>query len=94
MMSTGQMATTALHVEAATLLLNRPTKQSLPSLIVTPSTSIVFWTPGGPFSPSLVEYRVGASTGTVSYSIRIPSWLTASSSLARQIKAASQSRLL
>jgi hypothetical protein len=33
---------------------------------------------GGPFSPSLIEYRVSASTGTVNYSIRTPSWLTAS----------------
>src|SRR5262245_56168447 len=33
---------------------------------------------GGPFSPPLFQYRVSASTGTVSYSIRTPSWLTAS----------------
>ena len=39
----------------------------------------LLWTTGGPFSPSLIEYRVSASTGTVSYSIRTPSWLTASS---------------
>src|SRR6266436_10109068 len=58
----------------------KPTGQSPPTLIVTPSTSIGFsGPPGGPFSPSLVEYRVSASTGTVSYSIRTPSWLTASS---------------
>ena len=57
----------------------RPTGQSPPTLIVTPSTSIaVSGPPGGPFSPSLIEYRVSASSGTVSYSIRTPSWLTAS----------------
>jgi hypothetical protein len=58
----------------------RPAGQSAPSLIVTPSTSIAFSGPrGGPFAPSLVEYRVSASTDTVNYSIRTPSWLTASS---------------
>src|SRR6516225_8554392 len=58
----------------------KPTGQSPPTLIVTPSTSIaVSGPPGGPFSPSLIEYRVSASTGTVSYSIRTPSWLTTSS---------------
>ena len=58
----------------------KPTDQSPPTLIVTPSTSIaVSGPPGGPFSPSLIEYRVSASTGTVSYSIRTPSWLTTSS---------------
>jgi hypothetical protein len=45
-----------------------------PSLIVTPSTNIAFSGPqGGPFSPTLIEYRISASTGTVSYSIRTPS---------------------
>jgi hypothetical protein len=58
----------------------RPTAQFPPSLIVTPSTSIAFSGPqGGPFSPSHIDYRVSASTGSVSYSIRTPSWLTASS---------------
>ena len=58
----------------------KPTGQSPPTLIVTPSTSIaISGPPGGPFSPSLLEYRVSASSGTVSYSIRTPSWLTASS---------------
>src|SRR5262245_18777727 len=56
-------------------------KPSRPSLIVTPSSSMTFSGPrGGPFSPQVVQYRVSASTGTVSYSIRTPSWLTASSS--------------
>ena len=51
----------------------------LEPLIVTPSTSVAFSGPrGGPFSPPLIEYQISASTGTVSYSIRTPSWLTAS----------------
>ena len=57
-----------------------PTEQSPPSLLVTPSSAIAFSGPrGGPFSPSLLEYRLSASGGTVRYSIRTPSWLTASS---------------
>jgi hypothetical protein len=55
-------------------------QQSLPSLIVTPSSGIAFSGPqGGPFSPSIIEYRISASSGTVGYSIKTPSWLTASS---------------
>jgi hypothetical protein len=55
-------------------------EQSLPSLIVTPSSSIAFsGRQGGPFSPANIEYRISASSGTVGYSIRTPSWLTASS---------------
>jgi hypothetical protein len=55
-------------------------EQSLPSLIVTPSSSIEFSGPqGGPFSPSNIEYRLSASSSTVGYSIRTPAWLTASS---------------
>ena len=85
-MPTGRTASTALIATSAILLLTqigvaqRPAGESLPSLIVTPSTSIgPFSGPkGGPFSPSLIEYRISASTGTVSYSIRTPSWLTAS----------------
>jgi hypothetical protein len=83
MMATGRIASTALIL--AILFWTRigvaqNPRQSLPSLIVTPSTSIVFSGPqGGPFSPSLIEYRISASTDTVSYSIRTPSWLTASS---------------
>lgn len=54
-------------------------EQSLPSLIVAPSSGIAFSGPqGGPFSPAHVEYRISASAGTVSYSIRTPSWLIAS----------------
>jgi hypothetical protein len=87
MRATGQIASIALLVVSASLLstqvgaAQRLTEQSPPSLIVTPSTSIAFsGPPGGPFSPSLVEYRIRASTGTLNYSIRTPSWLTASSS--------------
>jgi hypothetical protein len=58
----------------------KPARLSRPSLIVTPSSSMNFSGPrGGPISPPLFQYRVSASTGTVSYSIRTPSWLTASS---------------
>ena len=72
------ISTMLLSIEIAAA--QKPTGQSPPTLIVTPSTGIDFsGPPGGPFSPSLVEYRVSASTGTVSYSIRTPSWLTASS---------------
>src|SRR5262249_43942883 len=58
----------------------KSTGQSPPALVVAPSTSVAFsGPPGGPFSPSAIEYRLSASTGTISYSIRTPSWLTASS---------------
>jgi hypothetical protein len=57
-----------------------PVRESLSSLIVTPSSSIAFFGfQGGPFSRSQVEYRLSASMGTVSYSIKAPSWLTAGS---------------
>src|SRR6266446_3607628 len=84
-MATRRLASIGLLCIPAMLLstevaAQKPTGQSPPTLIVTPSTSIAFsGPPGGPFSPSLIEYRVSASTGTVSYSIRTPSWLTASS---------------
>jgi hypothetical protein len=87
-MATRRLATIVLLCIPAMLLsreiaaAQKPTGQSPPTLIVTPGTSIAFsGPPGGPFSPSLIEYRVSASTGTVSYSIRTPSWLTASSTL-------------
>ena len=87
MTATGHIASITLLAIPAILLSmlvtaaqRRPAGQSAPSLIVTPSTSIAFSGPrGGPFAPSLVEYRVSASTDTVNYSIRTPSWLTASS---------------
>jgi hypothetical protein len=70
----------------ATLLLTpagaeeKPAKQSQPSLIVTPASSMAFSGPrGGPFSPARLEFRVSSTTGIVNYSIRTPSWLTASS---------------
>jgi hypothetical protein len=57
----------------------KPVRVSPASLIVTPPASLAFSGPqGGPFSPSVIEYRVSASTGAVNYSIRTPSWLTAS----------------
>jgi hypothetical protein len=69
----------------ATLLLTpagaeeKPGSRSQPSLIVTPASSVTFSGPrGGPFSPARFEFRVSSTTGTVGYSIRTPSWLTAS----------------
>jgi len=86
MMATRPRASIALLTILAILLWTQNSaaetaaQQSPPSLIVTPSTSVAFFGPqGGPFSPSFTEYQVSASTGTVSYSIRTPSWLTASS---------------
>jgi hypothetical protein len=84
MMATGA-SVTFLGISAMLLLTKadaeeKPAKPSQPSLIVTPSTSMAFSGPrGGSFSPSHFEFRVSASTGTVRYSIRTPSWLTASS---------------
>jgi hypothetical protein len=58
----------------------RPTPLSQPSLIVTPAGTVAFSGPrGGPFSPARFEFRVSSTAGDVSYSIRTPSWLTASS---------------
>src|SRR5215472_12976577 len=52
---------------------------SQPSLIVTAVSSMAFSGPrGGPFSPERFEFRVSSTTGIVNYSIRTPSWLTAS----------------
>ncbi|SRR6266540_2178330 len=84
MMATGA-SVTFLGISAMLLLTpadaeEKPAKPSQPSLIVTPSTSMAFSGPrGGSFSPSHFEFRVSASTGTVRYSIRTPSWLTTSS---------------
>jgi hypothetical protein len=84
MMATGQIVSISLLGISTMLLLTpigaaeKPAGLSQPSLVVTPATSIVFSGPkGGPFLPSFIGYRVRASTGTVSYSIRAPSWLTA-----------------
>ena len=58
----------------------RPAKLSQPSLIVTPASSMAFSGPrGGPFTPARFEFRVSSTTGIVKFSIRTPSWLTASS---------------
>ena len=58
----------------------KPGRLSQPSLIVTPASSMAFSGPrGGPFSPARFEFRVSSTTGIVNYSIRTPSWLTASS---------------
>jgi hypothetical protein len=58
-----------------------PVKSSLPSLVVTPSTAVSFsGPPGGPFSPSVFQYQLSASSGTVKFVIATPAWLTASPS--------------
>jgi hypothetical protein len=85
-MATRQIPSIILLVATAMLLptsvgaAEKPARQSPPSLVVTPPASMAFsGSQGGPFSPSLFQYRVSASSGTVSYSIRTPSWLTVSS---------------
>jgi hypothetical protein len=56
-----------------------PIKSPLPSLVVTPLTTMAFsGPPGGPFSPSVFQYQVSASSGTIKYIIGTPAWLTAS----------------
>jgi hypothetical protein len=81
----GRIVPIALLATSAMLMLTqigaaqRPAGQSQPSLIVTPSSSMTFTGPrGSPFSPARFEFRVSSTTGTVGYSIRTPSWLTAS----------------
>jgi hypothetical protein len=82
---TRQIVSTTTLAITVTLLLTKiglAQRPGPPSLVVTPSMSIAFSGPqGGPFSPQSVEYRLSASSGSVRYSIRTPSWLTASSSL-------------
>jgi hypothetical protein len=85
-MSIARIVSIALLATSAMLMLTqigaaqRPAGQSQPSLIVTPASSMAFSGPhGGPFSPARFEFRVSSTTGTVGYSIRTPSWLTASS---------------
>ena len=74
------LAISAILAVTQTSVAQKLAEQSPPSLIVTPSSGIAFSGPqGGPFSPSLIQYRISASIGTVSYSIRTPAWLTASS---------------
>ena len=49
-----------------------------PTLTVTPSSPVNISGPqGGPFSPSSVQYRLSASTGTIKFAIAVPFWLTA-----------------
>jgi hypothetical protein len=73
-------ATTTLLLTSAAVTQTPP----LASLVITPSTGMTFSGPqGGPFSPPFVQYSVSASIGTISYSIRTPSWLTASSTSGR-----------
>ena len=49
-----------------------------PSLTVTPSSPIDISGPqGGPSSPTTIQYRLSASTGTIRFAIAAPFWLTA-----------------
>src|SRR5262249_20291483 len=83
--SRGLLPISFLVVPAITLLVcggmaKAEAGRSKPSLIVEPTTGIRFSGPqGGPFSPPTFQYRIRASAETVRYSIRIPSWLMASS---------------
>jgi Divergent InlB B-repeat domain len=64
------------QTRTATLTVNPPG----PALQVTPATNIAAsGTHGGPFSPSSYKYTLSATTGSLSYTIATPSWLTASS---------------
>jgi hypothetical protein len=48
------------------------------SLTVTPSSPVNVSGPeGGPFSPSSIQYRLSASTGTIRFAITVPFWLRA-----------------
>jgi hypothetical protein len=48
-----------------------------PSLTVTPSSPINISGPqGGPFSPASIQYKLGASSGTLRFAIAAPFWLT------------------
>jgi hypothetical protein len=74
------LAATAMVLPFSVGAAKEPARLPPPSLVVAPSTSIAFSGPqGGPFSPPSIQLRLSASRGTVSYSIRGPSWLTASS---------------
>jgi hypothetical protein len=84
---TKQLRWIILFAATETLLLTsvaaaqKPTSPTAPALVVTPPTNIEVSGPqGGPFSVSSFQFSLSASSGTVSYSIRTPSWLTASSS--------------
>jgi hypothetical protein len=51
---------------------------SPPAVLVVVPVSLVSRGPrGGPFAPSSFQYRIRATTGTLSYSIAVPSWLSA-----------------
>jgi hypothetical protein len=51
---------------------------SKPSLTITPSSPLNISGPeGGPFSPSSIQYHLGASTGAIRFAVTAPFWLTA-----------------
>jgi hypothetical protein len=45
--------------------------------VVVPLNLVATGPPGGPFSPSSFQYRIRATTETISYSINAPPWVTA-----------------
>jgi len=62
----------------------KPLGPATPSLVIEPATGQAISGPqGGPLAPPSFQYRVRASSGVVDYSIRTPSWLTASSSVGK-----------
>ena len=82
----GHVLAVALTTVTAVLLLTsvgaaKETGRSRPpTLVVTPLTGVAFsGYQGGALSPQFFEYRLSASSGTINYSIRAPSWLSASS---------------
>jgi hypothetical protein len=78
--TTTLLAATAMLLPFSVGAAKEPARLPPPSLVVSQPTSIAFSGPqGGPFSPPSIQLRLSASRGTVSYSIRAPSWLTASS---------------
>jgi hypothetical protein len=87
MTATKKLRRIILFAATETLLLTsvaaaqKPTSPPGSALVVTPPTSIEVSGPqGGPFSPSSFQFSLSALSGPVSYSIRTPSWLTASAS--------------
>jgi hypothetical protein len=65
-------------VGLATFALPAAVSQSTPkpSLVVSPSSIASSGPQGGPFSPDSFQIRINASTGTVQFSVKTPSWLS------------------
>ena len=72
----------ALAVSMAPLLAEdaaaqQPHSATPPVLVVVPLNLVATGPQGGPFSPSSFQYRIRATTDTISYSINAPPWVTA-----------------